>query len=304
MSNLLKECIQRERFEALPCDAIELLIEPREKDLGGFSVRRVLPITNKLMVGPWIFFDHMGPAHFPAGKGIDVRPHPHINLATVTYIFEGEIHHRDSLGNVQTIQAGDINLMVAGHGIVHSERESPNVHQREHSLHGLQLWLALPEKDEETEPAFYHYAAEEIPTVNLDGVAIRVMMGSAYGVTSPVKTFAETLYLEAYLKPGQRIAIPAAQERALYVAAGNLKQNETIIPEYTMAVFTAKPDIIVEATQESRIAIIGGENLGERHIFWNFVSSKKERIEAAKNRWRDGLFPKIPGDENDYIPLP
>ncbi|MDF1764326.1 MAG: pirin family protein, partial [Oleibacter sp.] len=176
---------------------IKMLIQPKQKDLGGFSVRRSLPTKGCRSIGPWVFFDHMGPAEFKAGEGINVRPHPHINLATVTYLFEGEIFHRDSLGNQQAIVPGDINLMVAGRGIVHSERERPEVTAQPHRLHGLQLWLALPEAYEEIEPAFYHYPSKDIPALTIDGVKVRIMMGQAWGVTAPVKTFADTLYIEA-----------------------------------------------------------------------------------------------------------
>lgn len=287
-----------------PCKAISMILTPRQKDLGGFSVRRVLPDAQQAMVGPWIFFDHAGPAMFEAGKGIDVRPHPHINLATVTYLFEGEMLHRDSLGSVQAIRPGDINLMVAGKGIVHSERETEETHGKKHCLHGLQLWLALPEEQEEIDPAFYHYPAQEIPQLDVDGVRIRVMMGSAYGVTSPVKTFARTLYAEAHLKPGQQILLPKEEARAVYVASGAMRAQDTTLPSYSMAVFEAGHDITLEAEEETRLAIIGGEKLTERHIFWNFVSSRKARIEQAKGDWQQGRFPKIPGDEEEFIPLP
>jgi len=194
------------------CSVMEKLLRSREKDLGGFSVRRLLPTTGQQMLGPWVFFDHMGPADFPAGRGINVRPHPHIGIATVTYLFEGEILHRDSLGNGQLITPGDINLMVAGRGITHSERERPEITEKPHRVHGLQLWLALPEEQEEIEPAFYHYPGEQIPAVDMEGVPARVIMGSAYGVTSPVKTFSETLYVEARLQPGQTLELPATEE--------------------------------------------------------------------------------------------
>ena len=286
------------------CDAIELIIQPRDRELGGFSVRRVLPTVKRKMVGPWVFFDHMGPTTFPAGEGINVSPHPHINLATVTYLFEGEILHRDSLGSLQAIHPGDINLMVAGTGIVHSERERPEVTAIEHALHGLQLWLALPEPDEENKPAFYHYPSKEIPTTTVEGVPVRVMMGSAYGVTSPVKTFAETLYVEAHLQAGQSLRLPNAEERAVYLASGSLKAMDTVITEHAMAVFANQPGVVLEATSESRIAIIGGEKMTPRFIEWNFVSSRKERIKQAKADWKAQRFPKIPGDEDEFIPLP
>ncbi|KXO06911.1 pirin family protein [Marinobacter excellens] len=286
------------------CGALVQLLQPRERDLGGFSVRRVLPVVGQKMIGPWIFFDHMGPAHFPAGDGINVRPHPHIGIATVTYLFEGEILHRDSLGSLQPIRPGDINLMVAGHGIVHSERERPEITATDHTLHGLQLWLALPEAEEETDPAFYHYPESTVPSVSVGDVPVRVMMGTAYGETSPVKVFADTLYIEAWLKPGQKLTLPDSQERGLYVAKGRLLAGETEIPEFSMAVLSEQQGVIVEALEETRLALIGGEPLGKRFIEWNFVSSRKERIEEAKRDWENSRFPSVPGDEDEYIPLP
>jgi len=286
------------------CEAIDIIINPREKDLGEFMVRRTLPTKERKTVGPWIFFDHMGPAHFSPGSGINVRPHPHINLATVTYLFEGEILHRDSLGSYATITPGDINLMVAGKGITHSERERPEVKNVPHTLHGLQLWLALPEQYEEIEPAFYHYPAQTIPATKLEGVSIRVLMGEAYGLSSPVKTYAETLYVEAHMQLGQRLTLPKAQERAIYVAKGGLKINETQIPEFSMVILTAANNIVVEATADSRVALIGGEKMGKRYIEWNFISSRKERVEQAKRDWVAGAFPKVIDDEDEFIPLP
>ena len=294
----------QQNCNAEPCSEVELLIQTRDKDLGDFSVRRALPATERIMVGPWIFFDHMGPADFPAGTGINVRPHPHINIATVSYLFEGEILHRDSLGNLQAIRPGDINLMVAGRGIVHSERERSEITAQPHRLHGLQLWLALPEEDQEVEPAFHHYPSTDIPTTMVAGVSLRVMMGTAYGLTSPVKVFADTLYVEAQLQAGQSIIIPDAEERAVYVASGRLQLHDTHIPEHCMAVFSSAEEISLEASTESRIAIIGGEKMGRRYIEWNFVSSRKDRIVSAKEDWRAGRFPKVPGDEREFIPLP
>ncbi|GAC33110.1 pirin family protein [Paraglaciecola polaris] len=286
------------------CDAIDIIIQPRAKDLGEFSVRRTLPTKERKTVGPWIFFDHMGPANFPAGSGINVRPHPHINLATVTYLFEGEILHRDSLGSYATITPGDINLMVAGKGITHSERERPEVKNVEHTLHGLQLWLALPEKDEEIDPAFYHYSSTIIPGTTIEGVSLRVLMGSAYGLTSPVLTYAETLYVEAHMQAGQILALPNCEERAIYVAKGSLKIKDTVIPEFAMVVLSAAEGVMIEATTECRIALIGGEKMAKRYIEWNFISSRKERVEQAKQDWLAGRFPKVVGDEHEFIPLP
>jgi len=309
MSNLIREpqaanpgvdspCVDH------PCSAIELIITPRSKDLDGFSVRRVLPYHKRRMVGPWVFFDHIGPVTFAAGSGIDVRPHPHINLATATYLFEGEILHRDSLGFAVAIQPGDINLMVAGRGITHSERETAAVRAREHRLHALQLWLALPEADEEVAPAFHHYAEAEIPTSVVDGVALRVMMGSAYGLTSPVRTFATTLYVEARLGPGQRLPQPLAEELAVYVASGAVRIDGTRVEQHQMAVLAPGATHPIEADGDCRIAIIGGARMPARHMFWNFVSSSPARIEQAKADWKAGRFPTVVGDEHAFIPLP
>ncbi len=303
MSDLLAQTNDCES-EQNPCDGISLVLKPGVKDLGGFSVRRTLPSRLQRKVGPWIFFDHAGPAHFAAGEGIDVRPHPHINLATVTYMFEGQFLHRDSIGSVQVIKPGDINLMVAGKGIVHSERTPPELRKREHSLHALQLWLALPEADEEIDPAFYHYAAEELPTTEVNGVALRVMMGSAYGLTSPVKTFAETLYVEANLKAGQSLTLPMAEERAVYMAKGVVTSSGTEIEEFTMAILDQRQGFTVEAKTDARLALIGGEKLSERFIDWNFVSSSKERIQQAREDWKEGRFHKVPEDDEEFIPLP
>jgi redox-sensitive bicupin YhaK (pirin superfamily) len=287
------------------CTAIDLMIYPKEHDLGGFCVRRALPSGKRRMVGPWIFFDHMGPAVFEPGRGIDVRPHPHINLATVTYLFQGEMLHRDSLGNALVIQPGEINLMVAGSGIVHSERQREEVKAANNILDGLQLWLALPESDEETDPEFHHYDREQIPVLTVDGVAVRVLIGSAYGVQSPVKTFARTLYVEASLKAGQRLTLPdGVDERALYVVKGRLKALESVIDQFSMAVLHRGHTVTIHAEEDTQLALIGGEPLGHRHIWWNFVSSRKERIEQAKADWKNGAFPKVPGDEVEFIPLP
>lgn len=256
------------------------------------------------MVGPWIFFDHMGPATLAAGEGINVRPHPHINLATVTYLFEGEILHRDSLGSLQAIRPGDINLMVAGSGIVHSERERPEVTQTVHHLNGLQLWLALPADQEETAPDFIHYPAADIPQLVVDDATVRVMMGSAFGVSSPVKTFADTLYVEATLQPGQVLRLPEADERAVYVADGRVRIRNSDLPAFSMAVLGTDASLELECLDTARIAIIGGEKMPPRHIDWNFVSSRKDRIAQARKDWKAGRFPRVPGDEEEFIPLP
>lgn len=303
MSNLSTQSEHNCQFNE-GCDALKLVIQPHAKDLGGFSVRRSLPSLECRMVGPWIFFDHMGPANFPAGEGINVRPHPHIGIATVTYLFEGEILHRDSLGNEQPIRPGDLNLMVCGSGIVHSERQRDEIKSQPQTLHGLQLWLALPEEQEEIDAAFYHYPEATLPATEVNGVPLRVMMGSAYGLNSPVKTFAETLYVEAALKSGQDLELPNAPERAVYVAAGEIRIGDRVIPEFSMAVLSEADAVRVEALADARIALVGGESVGRRFIEWNFVSSRRERIEQAKQDWRERRFALVPGDEEEFIPLP
>ena len=280
MSNLGAQSEHDCQFEQ-GCGALKLVIQPHAKNLGGFSVRRSLPNSECRMVGPWIFFDHMGPANFPAGEGINVRPHPHIGIATVTYLFEGEILHRDSLGNEQPIRPGDLNLMVCGSGIVHSERQRDEIKARPQTLHGLQLWLALPQELEEISPAFYHYPEAELPATQINGVPLRVMMGTAYGLSSPVKTFADTLYVEAALTADQRLMLPNAPERAIYVASGEIRIGYQVVPEHSMAILLESDDVTIEATTDARIALVGGESVGPRYIEWNFVSSRKERIEQA-----------------------
>ena len=286
------------------CGTVELVIQPMDRDLGGFSVRRVLPNARRNMVGPWIFFDHMGPATFAPNTGIDVRPHPHIGIATATYLFEGEMLHRDSLGNEQIIRPGDLNLMVCGRGMVHSERQREEIKAQEQDLHALQLWLALPEAQEEIDPAFYHYPQTELPSTTVNDVPLRVMMGSAYGLTSPVKTYAETLYVEAELQAGQQLRIPDAPERGIYVAAGEIQVGDTVVSEHSLAVLSGSSGTVIKAKSTTRIAIIGGEPLGKRFVEWNFVSSNKERIEQAKRDWAAGHFATVPGDDKEFIPLP
>jgi redox-sensitive bicupin YhaK (pirin superfamily) len=285
-------------------DAIELVIQSTTKDLGGFSVNRCLPATDKRSVGPWIFFDEMGPVVFPPGIGINVRPHPHVNLATVSYLFEGEILHKDSLGTCQKITAGAVNLMVSGKGIVHSERESPERVKQTRALHGLQLWMALPEKLEEIDPEFHHYPTETIPSIVVNGVPVRVIIGRAFGVASPVKQFYRTLYLEAQLLPGQTLELPNESERGVYIATGELKISEQAFYEKQMIILSDADGVTVTAVRPTTIVVIGGEKISSRYMEWNFVSSRNERIEQAKRDWVDGKFPIVPGDEKEFIPLP
>ena len=283
--------------------SIKHVLKPREKDIGEFSVRRALPFMKQRSVGPWLFFDHFGPVEFAPGEGMNVRPHPHINLATVTYLFEGEIFHRDTLGNELPIHPGAINLMVAGKGIAHSERTRDELRKTGYRLHGLQLWHALPEEYEEVDPAIHHTPAEDIPSVQQDGVTIRVMMGSACGVTSPVKTFSPILYLEADMEDGAVIEVPKAEEIGIYVVKGEAEIDGETAPINAMSVLNPSAKKIT-AKGATRLAIIGGAPLGKRHLWWNFVSSRKERIEQAKEDWKNGAFGEVVGDTEERIPLP
>jgi len=284
--------------------AIELLIEPRTRDLGDLTVRRLLPDKQRQRVGPFIFFDHMGPAEFPPGTGVNVRAHPHIGLATITYLFEGEILHRDSLGYVQPIRPGAVNWMTAGKGIVHSEKVTEEVLASGQRLHGLQIWLALPLEAEEIEPTFQHYPAADIPDVTVDGAVVRVVLGAAFGVSSPVATQSETLYVEVILGPGQSVAIPEAEELAVYVVEGSVAINGQFVGAGVLAVLENSTSGSVTAESAARIMFAGGDTLeGKRYIWWNFVSSSRERIEQAKKDWREHRFDAVPG-ETDVIPLP
>ncbi|MGX5914669.1 pirin family protein [Aliidiomarina sp. Khilg15.8] len=304
MSNQLKSAEQPCTTEAEGLPLVAMVIQPRIAELGGFAVRRVLPTRQKRMVGPWIFFDEMGPAQFAPGAGVNVAPHPHIGLATVTYLFDGEILHRDSLGSKQLIRPGDINLMVAGRGVVHSERERAEVTAVEHSVHGLQLWLALPQEEETSDPAFYHVAAADIPDAVAEGVKLRVLMGSAYGVTSPVPTFSETLYIEAWLESGQSLQLPLTEERAVYVVSGEVELGGKPLAAQTLAVLSDNTEVRARAIKRTKIVVIGGKSLGPRYIDWNFVASDKACIEQAREDWKAQRFDKVPGDEEAFIPLP
>lgn len=284
---------------------IELLIESQTKDLGEFEVRRTLPSKERQRVGPFIFFDHMGPAEFSPGNGVAVRPHPHIGLATLTYLFEGTILHRDSLGCVQPIEPGAVNWMTAGRGIVHSERTPPAMFAAGSMLHGLQIWLALPTELEEMAPNFAHYAAADIPIVERDGVRVQVVAGTAFGATSPVVTTSDTLYLSVTMQAGTSLEVPdGIDERAVYVVAGELRIGGQGIGIGTMAVLKPDAAVSLTATTETTAVILGGATLpGKRYLYWNLVSSSRERIEQAKNDWRNGRFDKVPGDD-EFIPLP
>ena len=283
----------------------DLIIQPKARDIGGFSVRRALPHAGRRTVGPFIFFDHMGPAQFPPGGGIDVRPHPHIGLATVTYLFSGEIVHRDSLGVVQPIRPGDVNWMTAGSGIVHSERTDPKRRDGSEILHGIQTWVALPKADEEAAPAFMHHPASTLPEFSQGGATCRVIAGTAYGRTSPVAVFQPTLYVDVRLDSGARLKVDDRHdERCVYVAQGEADIGGRRSVEGEMIVLTPGADVVISATQPARLMLAGGAPLdGPRHIWWNFVSSSSERLERAKRDWQEGRFAKVPG-ETEFIPLP
>ncbi len=286
-------------------DPIITVVEPRSRDLGGFEVRRILPVARRRSVGPFVFFDHLGPSTFGPGEGIDVRPHPHIGLATVTYLFEGELLHRDSLGYVQQIRPGEVNWMTAGRGIVHSERSSPEARAGEITLHGIQSWVALPQAAEESEPSFHHHPIAELPSFERDGVTLRLIAGSAYGETSPVRSLSPMFYLDAVMPAGTALALPAEhEERAIYVAEGNVEVAGQAFAVGRLPVFAPGAGVELRAAAETRLMLLGGAALdGTRDIWWNFVSSRPERIEQAKADWAEGRFAAVP-EESEFIPLP
>jgi redox-sensitive bicupin YhaK (pirin superfamily) len=281
------------------------LIKPHTKDLGDLTVSRVLPGFPHQMVGPFIFFDHMGPAVFPPGAGIAVRPHPHIGLATVTYLFEGAILHRDSLGVVQRIEPGDVNWMTAGRGIAHSERTAPDDRARGHRLHGIQSWVALPKAHEQAEPAFSHQPKAALPEINLPGVTMRLIVGTAFGKQAPTPTFSPIFYLAVDMQAGSSFSLPPEhEERGVYVVDGDVRIAAEPVAAKHLAVLPAGTTPKVEAATAARLMLIGGEKMdGERFIWWNFVASSRAAIEDAKARWRDKQFADVPG-ETEFIPLP
>ncbi|WP_432259114.1 pirin family protein [Cupriavidus sp. TMH.W2] len=285
--------------------AIEHLLKPHVRDLGDFTVRRLLPAAATQTVGPFIFFDHMGPVQLPPGQGADVRPHPHIGLATVTYLFEGEIIHRDSLGSDQAIRPGDVNWMTAGHGIVHSERSPEHVRPAGARLHGIQTWVALPQEHEGAEPSFFHHPAATLPRIERPGVRMVVIAGDAFGETSPVKVFSRTLYVAIELDAGASVEIPAAHaERGIYPVDGAVALDGEPLPAEHMVVLIPGQPATLTATAASRVMLLGGDPTdGHRFIYWNFVASSKVAIEAAAQRWESDQFPHVPG-ETERIPLP
>ena len=289
-------------------EGVDLIILPPVRDLGdGFQVRRALPSAHRRMVGPFIFFDQMGEAVFNSGEGLDVRPHPHIGLATVTYLLEGEILHRDSVGSVQPIRPGEVNWMTAGRGIVHSERTGPEVRASGGKLFGLQTWVALPKQFEEIEPSFAHHKAHDIPTTEADGARLTVIAGTSDGLTSPVTTFSDMVYADIALQDGARYQLKAEHvERAIYVVGGAVEVigQSGGFAEGELVIFKPGAEVILRARGSARLMLLGGEPLPEqRHIFWNFVSSSPERLEQAKADWKAQRFAPVPG-EREFIPLP
>ena len=286
---------------------IEAVLLPRAHDVGGFEVRRALPARERQMVGPFIFFDQMGPGEFLAGRGLDVRPHPHIGLATVTYLFEGEILHRDSLGSQQPIVPGDVNWMTAGRGIAHSERTDAVLRVRDNRLFGIQSWVALPRTAEERAPDFTHYPAASLPVAEDGGVRLRLIAGEAWGLRAPVAVSSALFYADAVMTGGSVLALPDGhEERAAYVLEGEIEVSGDTFTSGRMLVFRAGDRLALRAgRQGARVLLLGGAAMdGPRYLFWNFVSSSRERIEQAKADWKEGRFGKVAGDETDFIPLP
>ncbi|MEZ5498190.1 MAG: pirin family protein [Steroidobacteraceae bacterium] len=281
------------------------ILRGKSHDLGGFAVRRMLPAPQQRMVGPFIFFDHFGPATLAPDVAMDVRPHPHIGLATVTYLYEGAIMHRDSLGCAEEIRPGDINWMIAGGGIVHSERTPASLRGRSFALHGLQCWLALPDAHEDDAAEFFHYPASDLPQLDVAGARLRVLAGDAFGRRSPVKVHQPTLYVDVLMPAGSGIAVPEEhEERAVYLLSGELDIDGNALAAGEMALLRSG-ECVLRATRDCLLVLLGGQRFGvPRHIWWNFVASNRERIDRAGERWRNRDFPTVPGDEVEFIPLP
>ena len=292
--------------DARAADLIETVIVPRARDLGGFEVRRALPSAQRQMVGPFIFFDIFGPVLMRAGQGQDVRPHPHIGLSTVTWLFDGTIFHRDSLGSEQVVAPGELNWMTAGKGIVHSERTPQNDRLRDREVFGIQSWVALPKTHEETAPSFEHVRPEDMPFLTDRGISARLVAGSLFGATSPVKTHSDLFYADVSLEAGRAVPLPPEhEERGAYIADGEVEIAGQAFAAGQLLVFRPGDAITIRARTKARLMLLGGEPMdGPRYIWWNFVSSSQERIEAAKEDWKSARFAIVPGDDKEFIPLP
>lgn len=291
-------------------DNIETLIIPKIHDLGGFQIKRALPSTQRKMVGPFVFFDHIGPAEFIRGNGVDVRPHPHIGLSTVTYLYNGSMYHKDSIGTSASIEPGDINLMTAGRGITHSERTSMDVRANDHQLYGIQTWLALPEKQEEMAPTFENQKSEALPIIEGKDKHVKLLLGSLYGERSPVTVHSDMFYADAVLSAGAKIPLrPDHEERGLYTVEGEIKVAGDVFKSGQMMTFHTGGEITIEAITNARLILLGGESIGERYLWWNFVASSQEKIDEAKEAWRqgdwqDGRFQLPVDDDDEFMSLP
>jgi redox-sensitive bicupin YhaK (pirin superfamily) len=284
---------------------IEMVIQSQRRDLGGFEVGRILPFAKRRMVGPFVFLDHMGPAAFAPGQGIDVRPHPHIGLSTVTYLFDGELFHQDSLGFRQAIVPGEVNWMTAGRGITHSERTAPAQRQSGQTMQGLQAWVALPVENEEDEPGFFHHGPEDLPAYEYGGLWARLIAGSAFGAAANVKTHSPMFYVHWELQPGVKAGLPGEhKERAAYIVRGSVEVEGRDFGAGQMVVFAPGDDAVITANTAATVVILGGEPLGHRYVWWNLVSHSLDRIEQAKADWKAGRFPLPPQDNAEFIPLP
>jgi len=291
-------------------DQIETIIVPAVHDLGGFEIRRALPSATRKMVGPFVFFDHIGPAEFIKGTGVDVRPHPHIGLSTVTYLYNGSMYHKDSIGTSASIEPGDINLMTSGKGITHSERTALDIRNKNHPLFGIQTWLALPEKYEEMEPSFENQRSEALPIIEGKDKHVKLLLGTLYGERSPVKVYSEMFYADAVLSAGAKIPLrPDHEDRGLYIVEGEIEIAGDVFKSGHMMTFRTGGEITIKANTDARLILLGGESIGKRYLWWNFVASSQEKIDAAKEAWREGDWQhgrfQLPiEDDQEFIPLP
>ena len=291
-------------------DKIETIIIPKVHDLGGFKIQRALPSTDRKMVGPFVFFDHIGPAEFIRGNGVDVRPHPHIGLSTVTYLYSGSMYHKDSIGTSASVEPGDVNLMTAGNGITHSERTAQHAREHDHQLFGIQTWLALPEQQEDMDPTFENQKSDALPVIEGEGKQVKLLLGSLYGERSPVKVHSEMFYADAILSAGSKIPLrPDHEERGLYIVEGEIEIAGETFGAGRMMTFSPAGEITIVAKTNARLILLGGESIGERYLWWNFVASSQEKIDGAKEAWRQGdwqhgRFQLPVDDDQEFMSLP